>query len=294
MNVEALRGALERIGFKMVDGDPASPGSAEERSRQERREVRALIEQFLEASGQRDAPAVREALGAFQAELFRDLAGLLRTLKRQPDSEPMTIQDLPSELRARYVGRTGQYRLFVYPSENVWEFEPLTRFVADLQSVTPDAHGTTVTTFEYLRVIGHGYTRAALYAAAGAAVLAFVAFRAVVPALLALVPLALGTGWTLGLMGWFGVPFNAANLLLLPLIVGVGIDNGIYLVHRFREGGDGGGERRALAPSTAKAITLASLTNIVGFGSLMISSHGGSGVSGSSSASGCSACGSPP
>jgi predicted RND superfamily exporter protein len=108
-----------------------------------------------------------------------------------------------------------------------------------------------------------------------AAGLALVTFRAVGPALLALVPLGLGAVWTLGLMGWLGVPFNAANLLLLPLIVGVGIDNGIYLVHRVREGRGRAEDRRPLAPSAAKAITLASLTNIVGFGSLMLSSHRG-------------------
>jgi uncharacterized protein len=96
----------------------------------------------------------------------------------------------------------------------------------------------------------------------------------VVPAVLALVPLGVGAVWTLGLMGWMGVPLNAANLLLLPLIVGVGIDNGVYLVHRFGEGSEGAAPR-PLAVSAAKAITLASLTNIVGFGSLMLSSHRG-------------------
>jgi hypothetical protein len=144
-----------------------------------------------------------------------------------------------------------------------------------VQSVDPDAHGTTVTTFEYLRVLKDGYTRAALYAVIGAAGLALVTFRALGPALLALVPLALGTVWTLGLMGWLGVPFNAANLLLLPLIVGVVIDNGIYLMHRVRERREGADARVPLAPSAAKAITLASLTNIAGFGSLMLSSHRG-------------------
>jgi predicted RND superfamily exporter protein len=187
----------------------------------------------------------------------------------------VTIADLPPELRARYVGKTGHYRLFVYPAENVWEFDPLTRFVADVQSVDPDAHGTTVTTFEYLRVLKEGYTRAALYAVVAVAGVALLTFRSVGPALLALVPLALGAVWTLGLMGAAGVPFNAANLLLFPLIVAVGIDNGMYLVHRFREGEDPTGERPPLAPSAAKAITLASLTNIVGFGSLMLSTHRG-------------------
>jgi hypothetical protein len=275
LDLEALRTALGRIRFKMVEGEAAAPGSAEEQSRRERQEARGLIEQFLDTAGRMETAAVRDGLSRFQAELFRDLAETLQTLKRQAQSEPVTIGDLPPELRARYVGKTGHFRLFVYPAENVWEYGPLTRFVADVQSVDPDAHGTTVTTFEYLRVLKDGYTRAALYAVIGAAGLALVTFRAVGPALLALVPLGLGAVWTLGLMGWLGVPFNAANLLLLPLIVGVGIDNGIYLVHRVRERRGRADERRPLAPSAAKAITLASLTNIVGFGSLMLSSHRG-------------------
>ena len=200
---------------------------------------------------------------------------MLRALKQQPDSDPVSIADLPPELRARYVGRTGQYRLFVYPAENVWESGPLSRFVADVQAVDPDARGTTVTTYEYLRVLKDGYTRAALYAVLAVALLTLLVFRAVVPALLALVPLTIGAVWTLGAMGWLGVPLNAANLLLLPLIVGVGIDNGVYLVHRFREATDGADVPLPLAPSAAKAITLASLTNVVGFGSLMLSSHRG-------------------
>ena len=275
VDLPALRAALERIRFKMVEGDATDPGPAEERSRRERREARDLIDKALGATGRMEADAAREALSRFQSELFRDLAETLRTLKQQPDGEPVSIEDLPPEIRARYIGRTGQYRLFVYPAENVWEFGPLTRFVADVQSVDPDARGTTATTFEYLRVLKEGYTRAAVYAVVAVAVLALLVFRAVVPGLLALVPLTLGATWTLGVMGWLGVPLNAANLLLLPLIVGVGIDNGVYLVHRFRETPDGADEPRPLAPSAAKAITLASLTNIVGFGSLMLSSHRG-------------------
>jgi hopanoid biosynthesis associated RND transporter like protein HpnN len=275
VDVDALRAALGRIRFKMVEGEAAVPGSAEEESRRQRQDARGLIERFLDRTARMEAASVREALALFQAELFRDFAATLETLKRQPDSEPVTIGDLPPELRARYVGKAGHYRLFVYPAENVWEYGPLTRFVTDLQSVDPDAHGTTVTTFEYLRAMKEGYTRAALYAGLGAAGLALVTFRAIAPALLALVPLALGTAWTLGLMAGVGMAFNAANLLLLPLIVGVGIDNGIYLVHRVRERQESADERRPLATSAAKAITLASLTNIVGFGSLMVSSHRG-------------------
>jgi predicted RND superfamily exporter protein len=66
-----------------------------------------------------------------------------------------------------------------------------------------------------------------------------------------------------------------ANLLFLPLIIGIGIDNGVHIVHSFRATGKYEGESVPLTKSTAKAITLAALTTIVGFGSLMISSHRG-------------------
>jgi predicted RND superfamily exporter protein len=90
-----------------------------------------------------------------------------------------------------------------------------------------------------------------------------------------MVPLLVGSVWTLGLMVVFGVQFNMANLLFLPLIVGIGIDNGVHIVHSYRVTGKSDGESVPLARSTAKAIALSSLTSIVGFGSLMISSHRG-------------------
>ena len=77
------------------------------------------------------------------------------------------------------------------------------------------------------------------------------------------------------MMVLFGVQFNMANLLFLPLIIGIGIDNGVHIVHSFQATGKYEGESVPLARSTAKAITLAALTTIVGFGSLMISSHRG-------------------
>jgi predicted RND superfamily exporter protein len=77
------------------------------------------------------------------------------------------------------------------------------------------------------------------------------------------------------MMVLFGVQFNMANLLFLPLIIGIGIDNGVHIVHSYRATAKYEGESIPLTKSTAKAITLAALTTIVGFGSLMISGHRG-------------------
>jgi predicted RND superfamily exporter protein len=90
---------------------------------------------------------------------------------------------------------------------------------------------------------------------------------------LALLPLALGLGWTLGLMPLAGLSFDLANVWALPLLIGTGAEYGVNLVTRFREARVAGGP--ALARSTVLAVLLNGLTTIAGFGSLMVAHHRG-------------------
>jgi uncharacterized protein len=275
VDLAALRATLQRLNAKLEEGDEAAQTSAEEAFRQDLREAQRLIEQFLHRLQQLPAAEPQRALSAFQQALRADLADKLAMLQRNLGAEPVTIDDLPRELQARYVGKTGKFRLFVFPAENVWEPQPLARFVRDLQAVDADALGAPVTNFEYIETIKEGYNKASLYAMSGIFFLSFLMFRGALSTVLALVPLLVGSLWTLGMMALFGVQFNMANLLFVPLIIGIGIDNGVHIVHRFRATEKHEGEGVPLAKSTAKAITLSALTTIVGFGSLMISSHRG-------------------
>jgi uncharacterized protein len=275
VDLDALRTTLQRLNAKMEDDDKAPQTPAEEALRQDLREAQRLIAQFLHRTQQMPPAESRQALSTFQQALRDDLADKLAILQRNLEAQPVTIQDLPHELQSRYVGKTGKFRLFVFPAENVWEPQPLARFVRDLQTVDADALGAPVTNFEYMKTIKEGYSTASLYAMSGIVFLTFLMFRGALSTILALVPLVVGSVWTLGMMALFGVQFNMANLLFLPLIIGIGIDNGVHIVHSFRATGKYEGESVPLARSTAKAITLAALTTIVGFGSLMISGHRG-------------------
>jgi predicted RND superfamily exporter protein len=239
------------------------------------REVQHLIEEFLARTQNMPPAQAQQALLPFQEALRTDLSDKLAILQRSLTVQPVTIQDLPREFQARYVGKTGKFRLFVFPAENVWEPQPLSRFVRDLQTVDADALGAPVTNFEYMETIKEGYNKASLYAMGGIIFLSFLMFRGALTTVLALVPLLVGSVWTLGLMALFGVQFNMANLLFAPLIIGIGIDNGVHIVHSFRATEKSEGEHVPLAKSTAKAVTLAALTGIVGFGSLMIAGHRG-------------------
>jgi len=275
VDLVTLRTILQRLKAKFEVDRAASETSAEEAVDRNLREVQHLIEAFLARTHDMPPAQAQQALMTFQQALRTDLADKLAILQRSLEASPVTIQDLPRELHTRYVGKTGKFRLFVVPAENIWEPQPLARFVRDLQTVDADALGAPVTNFEYMETIKEGYNKASVYAMAGIIFLSFLMFRGALATVLALVPLLVGSVWTLGLMVLFGVQFNMANLLFVPLIIGIGIDNGVHIVHSFRATEKYEGERVPLARSTAKAVTLAALTGIVGFGSLMIASHRG-------------------
>lgn len=105
----------------------------------------------------------------------------------------------------------------------------------ELRQVAPGVTGTPVQLYEYTTLLKDSYIEAACHALAAIAILVFIHFRRLVCVLLALSPVALGATWTVGWMGWMGVQFNPANIMTLPLVVGVGVTNGIHILNRFAE-----------------------------------------------------------
>jgi predicted RND superfamily exporter protein len=98
-------------------------------------------------------------------------------------------------------------------------------------------------------------------------------FRSLKYALLAMVPLAVGTVWMLGMMAAMGMKLNMINVMCLPLILGIGIDDGVHVLHRYRR--EGKGSVPAVLKYTGRAIILTSLTTMIGFGSMALASHRG-------------------
>jgi predicted RND superfamily exporter protein len=95
---------------------------------------------------------------------------------------------------------------------------------------------------------------------------------AVTDSLLAIMPPIVGLGMTFGMLVMLGIPLNPANLIILPLILGIGVDNGVHIMHDFHLKPNA---VYSTSPSTINAIMLTSTTTMVGFGSMMVSSHRG-------------------
>jgi uncharacterized protein len=218
-----------------------------------------------------DPEATSIKLAEYQRALFTDVREMFKALGHQKDDGPIRVEDLPADLRNRFVGVTGKHLLLVYPRKNVWERENQEEFIRQLRSVQPKVTGTPVQLYEYVTLLKDSYENAAVYSLSAIALLILIHFRKLSCVLLALLPVAVGSLWTLGIMGLEGVPFNPANIMTLPLIIGIGVTNGIHILNRFAE------ERHPsiLARSTGKAVLVSGLTTIAGFGSLTLAGHRG-------------------
>ncbi len=223
----------------------------------------------------RGTPQERERharkLAAFQYALLSDLRNTINTLRTQDNSGGLQPVDLPSPLLHRFVGVQSNLLLQVYPRTNVWDREPQQAFVAELHSVEPTATGAPVQMYFYTELLKQSYIEAAWWALGAIVILVGIHFRNLASVGLSLVPVGLGTLWVVGIMGWVGVPFNPANIMMLPLVIGIGITNGIHILNRFAE------ERNPsiLAKSTGKAVFVSGLTTVAGFGSLVLAEHQG-------------------
>ena len=218
-----------------------------------------------------DEPFVAQRLAEFQRALFTDVHQTFHALQDQDADGPLTVDDLPPPIKSRFIGVTGKLLIQVYPKKDLWDRANQTEFIRDLRRVAPKATGTPIQLYEYTELLRRGYETAAWYSLGAIVVLVFIHFRKLSCVVLALVPVALGGLWMLGIMGLRNIPLNPANIMTLPLIVGIGVTNGIHILNRFAE------EQHPsiLARSTGKAVLVSGLTTIAGFGSLILAKHQG-------------------
>lgn len=222
----------------------------------------------LEAS---DDPAA--GLKTLERQLLGDIQSLIADLKTALPSAPIAEMNLPLDLRERFLAPSGERRLEVYPSIDLNQRENLALFADAVRSAAPQATGPAILIVETGRAMV-----ASLFQALGVALVAIAIFltllwRSARDMALALAPLLLATTWIAATSVEIGVPINFADIVVVPLLFGMGIDSGIHLVHRHRMAGLGGPD--VLHTSTARAVVFSSLTTMASFASLAFSQHRG-------------------
>lgn len=215
--------------------------------------------------------------GAFVRELELSLLGWLPDrldrLRAGLATDGVTRAELPDRLVRRWVSPDGLHRVEVVPRESLEGPEALERFVTEVRDAFPDATGPPVTRQKAGEVAVSAFRRALLLALASMSVLLVLALRSLRSAAQVMVPLLLAGVVTVAASVALGLPFNFANIIALPLLLGVGVDNGVHMVHRSRSSGVAGGE--LLQTSTARAVVVSFCTTIFSFGNLAFSPHRG-------------------
>jgi len=272
----AFLGGQDKVDVKCRNlvGNPDDPASINR--------IQRLLER-VEMDSARAAAGFSRFQAAF-APYFRETALSMCA----PD--PIRLEDLPDSILDRYTNaRRDRFLVTVFPSGNVWQdAQFLGRFVTDLEAVSEDVTGMPPVFRALIEIIGRDGRNAMLLTLVIVFLLLWADFRSPRHALMAMIPLALGMFWMLGLMNAVGMQLTVMNVMGLPMILGIGIGDGVHIVHRWRE--EGRGRMRVIFASTGKAILLTSLTTMLGFGSLVFSIWRGFGHLGGALFLGVGAC----
>jgi len=257
---------------KQIVGDPEKPDS--------RNRIQELAQLFTREN----------ALGGF-TEFQQSFSPYFKqNVLRMSSTEPIELQDLPESIKDRYSNESrDKFLVTIFPATSPWKSpEMLNRFSDDLERVTVEVTGLPPVFRAVIKIFARDGRNAVLLTLGIVFLLLYADFKKLRHALMAMVPLACGVFWMVGLMHLFGMKLNFINVIGLPLIIGIGIDDGVHIMHRWRN--EGKGQIYTVFSSTGKAILLTTLTTMFAFGSLIFSIFRGWASFGGALAIGVGAC----
>jgi hopanoid biosynthesis associated RND transporter like protein HpnN len=264
---------------------PLPPPTAAERRAAARAFLDRAAPASLDPAAAQALTGLRDALGrmlvapdadARLAMLERALVGgVVRQIERLElafQAGPVTYDDLPADLLARDIAPSGRVQVTVVPKGDMRDHAELAAFARAVTAVAPGASGRAIGEAGMGRVVLEAFEIASALTLVLVTLLLYAILRRWRDVLLVLAPLAVAGSLTAGVAVIAGIQFNFANVIVLPLILGFGIDSAVHLVLRRREGGSVDAVMRS---STPRAVTLSALTTIASFGSLSLSPHWG-------------------
>jgi hypothetical protein len=252
--VESLNSAAARL--IQIAGDQPGPGA----------DAARRLGGLLSRLAQGDA-ATR---ARFAAALVDPLKYSLDQLRGELKPEPVTIANIPHDLAEQWMTPDGRARIQVLPKGDPNNTETLREFVTAVQKVEPRATGSAVLLYEAGITVVHAFFQSGVFALGAVALLLWLTLRRIGDVLLTLVPLVVAGVVTLELCVVLDLPLNFANIIALPLLLGVGVAFKVYYIMAWRTG-----KTALLQSSLTRAVVFSAMTTATAFGSLWLSSHPG-------------------
>lgn len=227
---------------------------------------------------------IRELIEEEDAEELlkgEDLDRLQRLQGYLAVDRPITFDDIPATEIRPFLDREGEIGsfVFIYPSVRLRDGRNAIRFAEEIGAITlPSgkvlhAASPNIIIADLLRMAIREGKQAVALSLAVVFLILLADVRSLKGTLLVMSPLILGLTWMGGLMFILGMKFNLFNMVVLPSVVGIGVDAGVHIHHRYRE--EGPGSLHLVLRRTGPAVAVATITTIVGYTGLMLASHPG-------------------
>lgn len=237
----------------------------------ERQTLRSLSER-LDTAAAHPFSADDEAARARRDETFARVQSAARAILV---GSTLPLRDvLPDALRARFVSPSGRLLVQLIPAGDTWELEPLKEFVAAMRRVDPRATGVPITQSESINDMTRAFLGISLLSVLAVALVTWLDFRSIGAVALCTGTLLVGIALTLGALTVLGIPLSLANFFGIPILIGLGIDSNIHLLHRAKED-EASGNAEIDFGGTRGAVVFTALTTAIGFGGQIFASHQG-------------------
>jgi hopanoid biosynthesis associated RND transporter like protein HpnN len=191
-------------------------------------------------------------------------------------TEPIEVKNLPINIYNQFANKRGnKYLVTIYPKQQVWNIKFLKQFTGQMGKLDKRVTGLPIVFYYLMEIIAKDGRIATLLTIIVIFLLLFFDFGNVRVALTAMIPIVVGSIWMVGTMKLLGLQLTVMNIMGIPLILGIGIDDGVHIIHRYRI--EGLGSIKIVFTSTGKAVLLTSLTTMLAFGSLKFATYRGLG-----------------
>jgi hopanoid biosynthesis associated RND transporter like protein HpnN len=253
-NVTAIQNAADDLS-RAIGNSTGAPAEA----------ARRVSDQLKRLAG-----ANADIRGKAEAALVPPLIHDLDKLRKSLDPETVTIETLPPNLVRDWVLPDGRARVQAMPKGDPNDTDVLRKFAIVVLHAEPSATGAAISYYESGKAVTSAFIEAGILALVAIAILLFIALRRVTDVLLTLIPLLLAGAVTLEICVLDGLALNFANIIALPLLLGVGVAFKVYYIMAWRAGKTG-----LLQSSLTRAVIFSAMTNAVAFGSMWASSYPG-------------------
>ena len=209
------------------------------------------------------------AINQVETVLMSSFPGRIKQLNNALSATPVTLEALPDRLKNRWLASTV-YQVNVSPKYDLSNPKRLTEFVEQTRRVDPNVIGVPVINIEATETVKKAFKTAFLYAFIAIVLLLSLIIREPMKITFLLIAMLSGIILTIGLMLFFKLSLNFANITALPLILGIGVDSGIHILERYRQA-----RKKLFETTTSRGVVISGLTTILGISGLVFTPHAG-------------------